>query len=219
MAVVRHVCDRVAVMYLGRIVETAPHDELFSNPRHPYTQALLRAVPRLAPGRADDGAPPSSAIRRARSPAERLPLPPALPDRPGAAVLDRGSTAGRAGPPTTSPPATSRGENDRRSHVPEVELEGQRRLIERRTIRFDAEVLAGLELPCFEARGAADGPHLCLIAGIHGGEYSSIAAVVRFMNELDTSALVGPDHGRADREHDVLPRSHARSSCRRTART
>ena len=41
MAVVRHVCDRVAVMYLGRIVETAPTEELFSNPRHPYTQGLL----------------------------------------------------------------------------------------------------------------------------------------------------------------------------------
>ncbi len=52
-------------------------------------------------------------------------------------------------------------------------------------------MLAGLELPCFDARGAADGPHLCLIAGIHGGEYSSIAAVVRFMNELDTGALSG----------------------------
>jgi oligopeptide transport system ATP-binding protein len=50
MAVVRHVCDHVAVMYLGRIVETAPSHELFGNARHPYTQALLRAVPRLAPG-------------------------------------------------------------------------------------------------------------------------------------------------------------------------
>jgi predicted deacylase len=52
-------------------------------------------------------------------------------------------------------------------------------------------LLAGLELPCFEARGAMDGPHLCLIAGVHGGEYSSIAATVRFMNELDTSGLSG----------------------------
>src|SRR5439155_16837621 len=52
MAVVRHVCDRVAVMYLGRIVEAAPTDELFRNPRHPYTDGLLRAVPRLVPGRA-----------------------------------------------------------------------------------------------------------------------------------------------------------------------
>jgi oligopeptide transport system ATP-binding protein len=51
MAVVRHVCDRVSVMYLGRIVESAPTAELFSNPRHPYTQGLLRAVPRLAPHR------------------------------------------------------------------------------------------------------------------------------------------------------------------------
>jgi peptide/nickel transport system ATP-binding protein len=64
MAVVRHVCDRVAVMYLGRIVELAPGDELFSNPRHPYTQGLLRAVPRIDPARATQrdavvGDPPS----------------------------------------------------------------------------------------------------------------------------------------------------------------
>jgi oligopeptide/dipeptide ABC transporter ATP-binding protein len=52
MAIVRQTCDRVAVMYLGRIVETAPTAALFSDPRHPYTQGLLRAVPRLAPGRA-----------------------------------------------------------------------------------------------------------------------------------------------------------------------
>jgi uncharacterized protein len=64
-------------------------------------------------------------------------------------------------------------------------------MIERRTIRFDHELLAELELPCFEAVGERDGPHLCLLGGIHGGEYSSIAAVVRFMNALDTSELRG----------------------------
>ena len=85
MAVVRHVSDRVAVMYLGRIVETAATDELFTNPRHPYTKGLLTAVPRLVPGRASEGAgvvgdppspvdPPSGCRFHPRCPIAQEPL-------------------------------------------------------------------------------------------------------------------------------------------------
>ena len=64
LSVVRYVCDRVAVMYLGRIVESADTDALFTNPRHPYTRGLLAAVPSIVPGQPSagvsvEGDPPS----------------------------------------------------------------------------------------------------------------------------------------------------------------
>ncbi|MDA1266976.1 MAG: ABC transporter ATP-binding protein, partial [Planctomycetota bacterium] len=49
LAVVRHICQRIAVMYLGRIVEVAQRDQLFATPGHPYTRALLSAIPHPDP--------------------------------------------------------------------------------------------------------------------------------------------------------------------------
>jgi len=66
LAVIQHLCDRVAVMYLGRIVEQAPTEELFSRPRHPYTEALLSALPLPDP--------------RLRSLKKRIPLRGEVPD-------------------------------------------------------------------------------------------------------------------------------------------
>ena len=47
LGVVAEICDEVVVMYLGEVVERAPVDDIFHNPKHPYTQALLRSIPRL----------------------------------------------------------------------------------------------------------------------------------------------------------------------------
>ena len=68
LAAVRHVCDQVAVMYLGKVVEQGTRDEVFGDPRHPYTVALLAAAPRVRPGSARVasrlvGDPPSPTAR------------------------------------------------------------------------------------------------------------------------------------------------------------
>ena len=51
MAIVEHFCDRVAVMYLGKIVEIATSEKLYADPRHPYTSALLSVIPKMESGR------------------------------------------------------------------------------------------------------------------------------------------------------------------------
>ncbi|NDG47748.1 MAG: ABC transporter ATP-binding protein [Rhodospirillales bacterium] len=97
LAVVRAFCDRVAVMYLGRFVEEAPAADLFASPAHPYTVALLSAVPEPGQRRIVLGGEPPSSLRlpqgcafRARCPVAR-PIcaepPPLVEIAPGRRVL------------------------------------------------------------------------------------------------------------------------------------
>lgn len=79
LSVVKHISDRVAVMYLGKIVEMGDVDEIYSNPKHPYTKALLSSIPTPVPGAAKERLslhgdvptpinPPSGCVFRTRCP-------------------------------------------------------------------------------------------------------------------------------------------------------
>ena len=102
LAVVNHLADRVAVLYLGRLVELAPRAALFAAPAHPYTRALLDAVPRIGRKRARGQgaiagempsplAPPSGCVFHPRCPKAQaicaITPPPSVQLRPGQMVL------------------------------------------------------------------------------------------------------------------------------------
>ena len=118
LAVVRHISDRIIVMYLGKIVEIAPADDLYDNPLHPYTITLLVGDPDSRPG---GGAQPPPRSRRGRSSepcesADRVPFPHALPLRAADAVRRRGAAAARGAGALRRVPLRGgrQGGNDRR---------------------------------------------------------------------------------------------------------
>ena len=80
LAVVRHISDRVVVMYLGRIVESAPAAEMFDSPAHPYTRALLSAVPAGHPAAARQRIVLRGELPSAAAPPQGCPFAPRCPD-------------------------------------------------------------------------------------------------------------------------------------------
>ncbi len=80
LAVVNHLCEEVAVIYQGRIVEQGPPETLFHNAMHPYTRALLQAIPRVAAGTAPGRRTRSIAVAPTPHPASACPYAPRCPE-------------------------------------------------------------------------------------------------------------------------------------------
>ena len=76
LSVVRHIADRVAVMYAGRLVELAPVEQLFQRPRHPYTEALLSAVPVPDPRKRTEEIPLAGEVADPSNPPPGCPFHP-----------------------------------------------------------------------------------------------------------------------------------------------
>ncbi|MEZ4835118.1 MAG: ABC transporter ATP-binding protein [Caldilineaceae bacterium] len=89
LAVISELCDRVMIMYLGKDVESAPARELFRNPKHPYTVGLLRSVPELGEGRAQEIAPITGSVPSPYRRPSGCPFHPRCPEfMPGTCDVD-----------------------------------------------------------------------------------------------------------------------------------
>ena len=119
LATAKFFCDRVAIMYLGRIVEIGPTEEIFADPKHPYTKALLQGDPRARPDRMVPRDLPRGEIPDAANPPLGCSFHPRCPEASRSAAGSR-ATCGRCSR-STGPAATPRSTSGSRRLVGDLD--------------------------------------------------------------------------------------------------
>ena len=205
LGVVRQVCDRVAVMYLGEVVETAPTEELFADPQHPYTEALLASIPDLDPAERGQAVELTGDVPDPSNPPRGCSFHPRCPRVIPPAELSLASDAGGGGDPGNAGEGGDAGEGNVFRRVLDFRLALEAGDVDPDDYGTEADVREAFDLPVTLADETAETVLADAIAAVLAGDPGRAAAELR---ETFTTVCEREEPGLRETETDSLAACH-----------